>query len=261
MDFKKSYNTNNGRVLNNNSSSGLSSILWIILYLVIAFIISYITVMTIKYLKTPCDRKSYFRYIFSFCYKDVCKTPDEPVKTEVHYMDVPSKDMPKGYPHDGKTDPAVDFDVSDLGEREQVFHISNQDYTYEQAKCKCKSYDAKLATYGQLVDAYNNGADWCSYGWSEGQSAFYPTQKCRWERLSKEERRKCGKPGINGGFFSDPYLKFGVNCYGKKPEGEVIKMKDKKCDKNYCKLPENSYANKRLATDQIAPFNEKEWSM
>ena len=24
------------------------------------------------------------------------------------------------------------------------------------------------------------------------------------------------KPGINGGFFGDPFLKFGINCFGKK---------------------------------------------
>ena len=40
----------------------------------------------------------------------------------------------------------------------------------------------------------------------EGQTAYYPTQKCTWDK------KTCGKPGINGGFFSNPYLKFGANC-------------------------------------------------
>ena len=32
----------------------------------------------------------------------------------------------------------------------------------------------------------------------------------------------CGMPGINGGYFDNPELKFGVNCYGVKPsENEV----------------------------------------
>jgi len=167
----------------------------------------------------------------------------------------------KNIPHSSPTSPPVEFNINDLDEKTQVFHISNQDYTYNQARCKCASYNAKLATYGQLVEAYNKGADWCSYGWSEGQTAYYPTQKCRWEKMSKKEREQCGKPGINGGFFADPYLRFGVNCYGKKPDGEIIKLKDKECPKkDYCSLPQNSYASQRLTTDQIAPFNENRWS-
>ncbi len=27
----------------------------------------------------------------------------------------------------------------------------------------------------------------------------------------------CGTPGINGGYFDNPELRFGVNCYGVKP--------------------------------------------
>lgn len=146
--------------------------------------------------------------------------------------------------------------------KKEIFHIANQDYTYEQAKCKCESYNAKLATYNQLVDAYNDGAEWCSYGWSNGQKAYYPTQKCNWEKKSPEEKLKCGTPGLNGGFFADPYLKFGVNCYGKKPKGQITKLKDQVCNGggNYCELPQNYGANNRLETDEISPFNTDKWN-
>jgi len=269
-------------------------VLWVILYLIIGFLVSYLTVMTTKYISSKClDKKPWIEYISKFCYNDVCKIPYKPVTTNIHYLPTRpndnnnissilkndfnsiKKDLHLGGnkstqnkesnntrgQNGGKGgDMAVSFDVNDLDKPPQVFHISNQDFTFEQAKCKCESYKAKLATYAQIVDAYNKGADWCSYGWSEGQAAYYPTQRCNWEKKSEEERKKCGKPGINGGFFPDPYLKFGVNCYGKKPDGKVIKIKDQECKTNYCELPANKFANNRLPTDQIAPFNDEIWS-
>ena len=36
---------------------------------------------------------------------------------------------------------------------------------------------------------------------------------------------ECGKPGINGGYFSDPTMKFGVNCYGVKPDPDNNNIK------------------------------------
>lgn len=223
--------------------------------------------MTTKYLATKCPHKrNWFSYIFRFCYSDVCEKPDAAVVTNVHYMpELPTPIEPKHKkpikkPHLNKTEPAVEYNIKELEDPKQVFHIANQDYSYDQAKCKCASYDAKLATYGQMVEAYNKGADWCSYGWSEGQTAYYPTQKCKWEAMSEEEQLACGKPGVNGGFFADPYLKFGVNCYGKKPEGKVVKIKHPQCKQNYCKMKQNFFASHRLETDEISPFNDKQWS-
>ena len=71
----------------------------------------------------------------------------------------------------------------------------------------------------------------------------------------------CGKPGLNGGYFSNPQLKFGVNCYGVKPKGSVIKPKSPYCaPKEFCKLSKNSYASQKLSTDEISPFNENKWN-
>lgn len=102
----------------------------------------------------------------------------------------------------------------------QVFNISNNLYTYDDAQAICKSYGARLATYDDMENAYEQGAEWCNYGWSDGQMIYYPTQQDTWDKLQKipSKKNNCGRPGINGGYMKNPYLRFGVNCYGKKPE-------------------------------------------
>jgi hypothetical protein len=117
--------------------------------------------------------------------------------------------------------------------KDEVFNIGINKYTYEDAQSICKSYDARLATYDEIESAYNTGAEWCNYGWSDGQMAFFPTQKSTWSELQKDPKRKndCGRPGVNGGYMANPYLRFGVNCYGKKPEpnpSELARMNIRK---------------------------------
>ena len=106
----------------------------------------------------------------------------------------------------------------------EVFHIADNNYTYTDAPAVCAAYDAQLATLEQIIDAYNHGAEWCGYGWSAGGMALYPTQKGTWDALQQEvdqaKKTACGRPGVNGGYF-DPASKFGVNCYGIKPQGNV----------------------------------------
>lgn len=104
--------------------------------------------------------------------------------------------------------------------KEEVFNISNNLYSYSDAQAICKSYNARLATYDDIENAYNNGAEWCAYGWSEGQMAYFPTQKATWDKLQKNPNTKnnCGRPGVNGGYIGNPGFKFGVNCYGVKPK-------------------------------------------
>ena len=103
---------------------------------------------------------------------------------------------------------------------DEVFNVSNNLYTFDDAQAICTSYGAKMATYDQIEKAYNDGAEWCNYGWSDGQMIFFPTQKSTWDKLQQTKKHKndCGRPGVNGGYIANPYLKFGVNCYGKKPK-------------------------------------------
>lgn len=227
-----------------------------IIFFIILIILIWFVAFTTKYFLTPCHRrKDFLSYLFGFCWNKVCK--EETVgENRVFYMG--SAPQKESIPEE------IINELEDVVERDQVFHISNQDYSYEQAKCKCNGYGARLATYEEMVEAFNKGADWCSYGWTEGQTAYYPTQQCSWDKLQKgpkENRKDCGKPGLNGGFFPNPYLKFGVNCYGKKPEGKVVKMNKPYCPfKDFCKISQNYASSHKLPTDNIAPFNSDRWS-
>ena len=112
----------------------------------------------------------------------------------------------------------------------EVFNVSNNLYTYDDAQAICKSYGSRLANYDDIEEAYEDGGEWCNYGWSEGQMIFFPTQKATWDKLQTDPKNKnnCGRPGINGGFIDNPYAKFGVNCFGKKPaptQSDIDKIK------------------------------------
>jgi hypothetical protein len=102
----------------------------------------------------------------------------------------------------------------------QVYSVSQNKFTYYDAEPLCRALGAELATYDQVKQAWQRGADWCNYGWVKGQMAVYPTQKDTWSKLQagpEEQRMACGNPGLNGGFYDNPELRFGVNCYGPKP--------------------------------------------
>jgi flagellar basal body-associated protein FliL len=117
---------------------------------------------------------------------------------------------------------------------EEVFNISNNLYTYDDAQSICSSYGARLATYDEIEQAYNKGAEWCSYGWSDGQMIFFPTQKSTWDKLqkTKDHKNDCGRPGVNGGYIKNPYVRFGVNCYGKKPAATNVDLNRMNKNKN-----------------------------
>ncbi len=132
--------------------------------------------------------------------EDVTQKPEAPQNDTVHEKRMVEKILPG---------------------RQQVFNISKNDYTYYDAEPLCKALGAELATYEQVKKAYADGADWCNYGWVKGQMAVYPTQTNTWEDLQQgpeDQRDACGRPGVNGGFFDNPDLRFGVSCYGVKPE-------------------------------------------
>jgi hypothetical protein len=108
----------------------------------------------------------------------------------------------------------------------EVFHVSNNLYSYDDAQSICTSYGARMATYDEVENAYKSGAEWCGYGWSDGQMVLFPTQKTTWDKLQKTDNHKnnCGRPGINGGFIANPNIKYGANCYGKKPVASTMDL-------------------------------------
>lgn len=154
-----------------------------------------------------------------------------------------------------------------LERKEEVFHISGNKYTYEDAKPLCKAYGGTLATYNQIERAYNEGAEWCEYGWSEDQLALFPTQKTTWNKLqSSSNKNSCGRSGINGGYIENPNVRFGVNCYGIKPD---ITDKEKFLMENssYYKTPEEKntsqhtgYWKSQLTSLIVSPFNPSKWN-
>jgi len=151
----------------------------------------------------------------------------------------------------------------------QVFHIPDNNYTYNQAKAVCKAYDARLASYDEVEEAYNDGGEWCGYGWSKDQLALFPTLQKSYDKLQKIKGHEndCGRPGVNGGFIDNKNVKFGVNCYGYKPKitGEEMERmsnvrpypiteKDKKLDRMVEKYRKN------LPNILVSPFNKTQWS-
>lgn len=155
--------------------------------------------------------------------------------------------------------------------RKEVFNIDNNAFTYNQAKKVCKAYGAKLATYGQVAVAHKNGANWCNYGWSANKMALYPIQKKYHEKIESNPKTKgnCGKPGVNGGRFKKLNFKFGVNCYGYRPEGidgQLIYTDDpiyKKVAKEQKKKKSDLHKYKKLVREnivEIRPFNDQKWS-
>jgi len=139
---------------------------------------------------------------------------------------------------------------------QEVFNVSNNIYEYDDAAAVCSIYGAKLANYEQIEESYKDGAEWCNYGWSEGQMIYYPTQKETWNKLQKDPKMKnaCGRPGINGGYINNPYLKFGVNCYGVKPT-----KTDDNINKSSCSFDSVPTLTPKTAADLAFDKKVKYW--
>jgi hypothetical protein len=158
--------------------------------------------------------------------------------------------------------------VPEIKFKKQVFNIPGNYYDFENAKALCQAYDADLASYDQIEKAYNNGAEWCNYGWSANQLALFPTQKQTYDNLQKipGHEHDCGRAGINGGYIANPKVKFGVNCYGYKPK---ITEEEEDLMKTATPYPETAkdiafqkrvdYWRKKVDEILVSPFNYDTW--
>jgi len=156
-----------------------------------------------------------------------------------------------------------------MGSKE-VFNVSLNDYTFYDAEPLCMALGAELASYEQVKEAWNKGGDWCNYGWTKGQLAIYPTQKETWDKLQggpADEKSACGRPGVNGGYFDNPEMRFGVNCYGIKPEqsanDERLLMENGTIPKTASTLKMDKQIQdikNNLDMVGILPFNSSKWS-
>jgi hypothetical protein len=170
------------------------------------------------------------------------------------------------------TEPAAVTETTLPVPKAEVFNISNNLFTFDDAQKVCKSFDARLATYDEIEDAYEHGADWSSYGWSDKQHAYFPTQKETWSELQdvKGHEHDLGRPGVNGGYFKNPNIRFGVNCFGIKPaitDAEKARMSARK-DQVYPKSPEDELLDRKVKFFQenkdklliINGYNTDKWS-
>jgi hypothetical protein len=155
-------------------------------------------------------------------------------------------------------------------EQKEVFNISKNEYNYYDAEPLCRALGAELATYDQVKQAWSKGADWCNYGWVKGQAAVYPTQEETWKKIQSgpdENKNSCGVPGLNGGYFDNPEMRFGVNCYGNKPpqseNDQELLMKRGKIPLSVPSLEvdrKTQEFKKNLDEVGVLPFNEGKWS-
>lgn len=145
----------------------------------------------------------------------------------------------------------------------QVFNISQNIFTYSDAKLVCRSFGAELATVEQLMEAYKRGANWCNMGWTGDQMGAYPIQKEFWESLSEEDinSEKCGTPGINAGYYKNTDFKFGANCYGIKPKPHNKERINLNYINQYSESEKQIMKFKRNRNKYtIQPFNTDYWS-
>jgi flagellar basal body-associated protein FliL len=153
--------------------------------------------------------------------------------------------------------------------KQEVFNIPGNYYNYTNAKALCQAYGSRLATYKEIENSYNKGAEWCNYGWSDGQMALFPTQKATFDNLQKIEGHEhdCGRQGINGGYIANPNVRFGVNCFGYKPKKTEEERELMDSTTPYPQTIQDTVFQKRVdfwktRIDDIlvSPFNYDTWS-
>ena len=178
-------------------------------------------------------------------------------------------DEPAGYSKSKNEEPASTHLADEVVETPEVYLVQDGIYAYDEAEPLCRAYGSRLATMGDLYDAWRKGADWCTYGWVKGHKAVYPTQKGSWVKLqesdNKHTRTKCGVPGLNGGLIKDRTRRFGVHCYGIKPPTWRNYMANTMASDNLTasELEKKSMVSefrRKLNKFTVAPFSKQRWS-
>lgn len=242
--------------------SSLPSLPWIG---IVVFTVLVVTFMILLHFFNPQIRDGYEKVVNALRGAlGYSTTPPPPVELTTPTTAPPPKDnIQSSHPSE-----SVVEKVLPPGGSPQVFNVSKNKFTYYDAEPLCRALGAELATYEQVKEAWEKGADWCNYGWVKGQMAVYPTQKETWEKLQagpEEQRLTCGNPGLNGGYFDNPELRYGVNCYGSKPSQSSHDAT--KVAKGTPQSPSELLFDKKVAqyrseADNIGvlPFNTNKWS-
>jgi len=144
--------------------------------------------------------------------------------------------------------------------KKEVYLVSNNIFSKSEVPKVCQGlFNGTVATKEQLNESYNNGANWCNYGWDNDGQAYYPLQ-------DDTNNSSCeGTKGLNGGKMPSDDIKLGALCYGVKPEdGKYSNLTKINQDSSFSEgdlLMLENY-RKKLANGgiKIAPFNNKSWN-
>ena len=155
-----------------------------------------------------------------------------------------------------------------FSDKNEVYHISGNKFTYKDASPICSLLGGRIANYDDLERAYDGGAEWCEYGWSDGQMAYFPTQKDTWKKLQEtDNKHACGRPGINGGYIDNPNIRFGINCYGPKPDKSAREKWLMENSSTVYQNPEDKefeerkdYWDSKISELIVSPFNQNTWN-
>jgi hypothetical protein len=240
FDTTSNNNNNNNEYYMETSSSS-----YIILFIFIIFI-----VLLVWYF-IPFSLLNYFNYKYITGISNIfTNNPTVTVDVDTTPEPTTTKTLPTIIPAD------------------QVFNIPGNYYTYDDAKSLCNAYGSRLANYSEIENAYNNGAEWCNYGWSDDQLALFPTQAETYKNLQQipGHEHDCGRPGINGGYISNDKVRFGVNCYGKKPKMTDIEEQLMETSTPYPLTEDDimmdkktEILKKKLPEILVSPFNYNNW--
>jgi len=254
----KSNNSSNASASSASNAFGSSALLW-----VVGFLVIFLAIFAYYYDPFMNSIQNWIDSI-NLWFTGTGSPPSEPPPPPVT-KPVPPQD------EDGKGATGMERVVEKiLPPAKEVFTVSKNDYSFYDAAPLCKALGAELATYEDVKHAWQKGADWCNYGWVKGQMAVYPTQKGTYEELQQgpeDQRGACGKPGLNGGYFDNPELRFGVTCTGKRPSQSshdataVTSGSTKPLTASGLEF-EKKVQQFRAESDSmgILPFNKEKWS-
>lgn len=189
--------------------------------------------------------------------KEVLDKVDKIVEQELHH---PTDEK------DSEELERIDAEINELKKEleeepeKEVFLVHNNIFEKDAGEKVCKNvFNSELATKKQVEDGFNNGANWCNYGWTSEGEAYYPLQ-------DKTDGEKCaGDRGLNGGELDGDNLKLGVHCYGVKPKENDLYSLDKLYSDSHLAEEDQKILDtyrKRLHNKdlKVAPFNNKSWS-
>jgi len=234
---------NNVNASNNIGTSYVVLLIEIILWLVLIYVV-YINIK--KYNDDNIDFQAKMENLFNSKISELTVNADTNRKKK-----------------DSKEDEKDNKMCEDNDNGKEVFHIASNEFTFDEARDICDKYNSRLANYDEIENAYKNGANWCSYGWSKDKLALFPTQKSLYNELKQipGHENDCGRPGINGGYFNNKNLKFGVNCYGIKPKAKKKDIAYTHALNHTPSLTEKEKQSKLIENKYIiAPFNKDKWT-